>query len=82
MAEPHPLDGVRPRAASCERCGYRFGGVPIVGGVIICPECAHANRFDLVSRPSRPQQNRRLVRSVFLFVLGVLLVTLVLAALI
>lgn len=44
----HPLAGVRPRYAVCTACGYEFAGIPIdERGSIICPECAHMNRFDL-----------------------------------
>jgi hypothetical protein len=54
---PHPLDGIRPKAAFCSRCGYRFGGVPIQHGIIICPECGHTTRFALES--PRPAPTRR-----------------------
>jgi hypothetical protein len=42
----HPLDGIRPRNALCIHCGYRFGGVPIAGGAITCPECGRSSSFD------------------------------------
>lgn len=50
-------DGVMPRHAACERCRYQFGGSKIRRGVIVCPECAHANRFVLTS-PERPVVRR------------------------
>lgn len=44
---PETYDGVRPRNAVCLKCGYEFGGVEIRGGIVVCPECGHPNRFVL-----------------------------------
>jgi hypothetical protein len=60
---PHPHDGVRPKAAFCARCRYRFGGVPITAGVIVCPECGHTNRFSL-EPPFRPARRPLALRIV------------------
>jgi len=54
---PHPLDGVRPRHAYCPACRYTFGGVPIRGGSLVCPECGHVFEFTL--RRPRPASRLR-----------------------
>ncbi len=41
------LDGVRPRAAECVHCGYRFNGIPIRHAAIVCPECGRTTTFFL-----------------------------------
>lgn len=46
------LEGVVPRQALCAKCGYLFGGIPIRAGVIVCPECSHAQEFTLAPRHS------------------------------
>lgn len=44
---PDPdLDGLRPRQAACEHCGYHFNAaIPIRGGTIRCPECGMSTVF-------------------------------------
>lgn len=44
---------VRPKHAVCVKCGYEFGGgVAVVDGALVCPECGH--RQDLMrDRPPR-----------------------------
>lgn len=50
----HVPDGVRPKAALCPRCRYRFGGIPIHNGAIVCPECGHRFEFRFPTR-ARPR---------------------------
>ena len=54
----NPLDGLRPRNAACEHCGYEFGGaISIEHGAIRCPECGRDTVFSFEpmaeSRPAR-----------------------------
>lgn len=57
-----PLDGLRPRAAVCLRCGYQFNGIPISAGAITCPECGHRSHFD----PPAPKPSGRSLRGAFI----------------
>lgn len=57
----NPLDGVRPRNAACEHCGYQFGGaISIEHGAIRCPECGLDTifSFEPMAR-TRPARARR-----------------------
>ena len=47
MGNENEFEGLRPKNAVCTSCDYLFGGLPIKGGVIICPECGHAQTFKL-----------------------------------
>lgn len=43
--DPKRLEGVVPKQAVCAHCGYQFGGQPITGGHIQCPECGRYTDF-------------------------------------
>ena len=45
MGDQAEFDGLCPKNAACLHCGYLFGGLPIKGEVIICPECGEAVTF-------------------------------------
>ncbi len=71
MTEPEVTNrgNVRPSAALCVRCGYRFGGgVTVTANSLTCPECGHVNRLEFASleparrRLARLRRGRRLVR--------------------
>lgn len=47
-------DGLRPKSAFCPGCGYRFGGIPIRDGAIVCPECGRRFEFRFPRR-ARPR---------------------------
>ena len=65
-------DGICPKNAVCTGCGYHFGGLPIEGGVIICPECGHAQTFEFSEiGPPRPRFVARPAMYVTLLCLGV-----------
>lgn len=47
----HPHDGVRPKQAICEGCGYQFGGLSVRSSTLVCPECGHASVLKLRDVP-------------------------------
>ncbi len=81
MTEPHDnrapsktpcYDGICPKNAVCTACDYHFGGLPIEGGVIICPECGHAQTFELPEiDPPRPRYVATQAMYVTLICLGI-----------
>ncbi|MEZ6235778.1 MAG: hypothetical protein R3B68_16465 [Phycisphaerales bacterium] len=68
----NPLDGVRPRNAACEHCGYQFGGaITIEHGAIRCPECGLDTIFSFEpmarTRPARARLWRVTARGLTIF---------------
>ena len=54
--DSHRFDGVRPLRAICEKCGYRYGGVPVHQNALLCPECGHRTPIALTKPDaSRPR---------------------------
>ena len=61
------FDGICPKNASCTKCGYHFGGIEIKAGIIVCPECAHAQNFLLPEiGPPLPRIEARLLTGLVL----------------
>jgi len=68
LPNPQPFDGLRPKNALCTSCGFHFGGIPIHGGQITCPECGTPVAFALV--PPRRPTGRRMWFLLMVFVMG------------
>lgn len=46
------IEGVQLKHAQCTKCGYSLAGIAIKRGVIVCPECAHIESFDIAPNRS------------------------------
>lgn len=58
------FDGLRPRAALCEHCGYHFNGVEVRANLLLSPECGQNSRIELPPiDPARPRLSEHRRRS-------------------